>query len=66
MRPSYGRTVFITLSRIDPEMRRPNHTKCFGPTAYMADMARVRVRASYLLGRWVQAPISDPVREADT
>ena len=40
------------------------HTKCFGP-AYTADMARVRVRASYLLGRWVQAPISK-AREADT
>jgi hypothetical protein len=38
--------------------------KCFGP-AYKADMARVRVRASYLLGRWVQAPISI-AREADT
>ena len=39
-------------------------TKCFGP-AYTADMARVRVRASYLLGRWAQAPISI-AREADT
>jgi hypothetical protein len=24
------------------------------------------VRMSYLLGRWAQAPISHPVREADT
>jgi hypothetical protein len=35
-----------------------------GP-AFEADTARVRVRVSYLLGRWVQAPIS-PAREADT
>ena len=27
---------------------------------------KVAQRASYLLGRWAQAPISDPVREADT
>jgi hypothetical protein len=47
-------------------MRRFNTlTKCFGPAAHMAESARVRVRASYLLGRWVQAPISDR-READT
>lgn len=39
--------------------------ECFGPAAHEADTARVRVRASYLLGRWVQAPISDR-READT
>ena len=47
-------------------MRRVTHTKCFGSSAYAADMAVVRVRASYLLGRWAQAPISDPMREADT
>ena len=47
-------------------MRRFIPTECFGPAAHVADMARVRVRASYLLGRWAQAPISDPVREADT
>jgi hypothetical protein len=38
---------------------------CFGPAASSVDMACVRVRASYLLGRWVQAPIPDR-READT
>ncbi|MEJ2204570.1 MAG: hypothetical protein P8170_10705 [Gemmatimonadota bacterium] len=42
-----------------------DHPTRYGPAATMADMARVRVRASYLLGRWVQAPISDR-READT
>jgi hypothetical protein len=40
-------------------------TTCFGPAASSADLARMRVRASYLLGRWVQAPIPDR-READT
>jgi len=42
-----------------------NKPTCHGPAAFMAEQARVRVRASYLLGRWVQAPISDR-READT
>jgi hypothetical protein len=37
-----------------------------GPSARMADGVRPRVRASYLLGRWVQPPIYDPAREADT
>lgn len=47
-------------------MRRMNtHTECFGPAARVVDMARVRVRASYLIGRWVQAPIVT-AREADT
>ena len=40
-------------------------TNGFGPAAFMADSARVRVRASYLGSRWVQAPIPDR-READT
>ena len=35
-----------------------------GPAAFAAVPAVVRVRASYLLGRWSQAPISDR-READ-
>ena len=56
----------MPFSRTGPEMRRVDHTKCFGFSAYGAEMAQVRVRASYLLGRWAQAPISDPVREADT
>ena len=46
-------------------MRLITHDTCFGPAAFMADTARVRVRASYLGSRWVQAPISDR-READT
>ena len=40
-------------------------TNGFGPTAFMAVTVRVRVCASYLGSRWVQAPISDR-READT
>ncbi len=47
------------------EMRQLVNTKHFGPAAFMADAARVRVRALYLGSRWVQAPISDR-READT
>jgi len=38
--------------------RHVNSTGCFGHAAYAADMARVRVRASYLGSRWAQAPIS--------
>jgi hypothetical protein len=37
----------------------------FGPATHRVAMARVRVRASYLLSQWVQAPITD-WREADT
>jgi hypothetical protein len=37
-----------------------------GPAAFKAVGMRSRVRASYLLGRWVQPPIYDPAREADT
>jgi hypothetical protein len=46
-------------------MRRQTTTVCFGQTAFAAGTARVRVRASYLGSRWVQALISDR-READT
>jgi hypothetical protein len=47
-------------------MRRMNgNPSSFGPAAHKADMARVRVRASYLTSQWVQAPITD-WREADT
>jgi hypothetical protein len=37
-----------------------------GPAAFKAAGMRPGVRASYLLGRWVQPPIYDPAREADT
>lgn len=48
-------------------MRRANSTShSFGPGAHMAFQAVVRLRRSYLLGRWAQAPISHPAREADT
>jgi hypothetical protein len=47
-------------------MRRAiTHPVCFGPATDLVAMARVRVRFSYLMSRWVQAPISD-WREADT
>jgi hypothetical protein len=45
------------------DITRPSGT---GPSALMADGVRSRVRASYLLGRWVEPPIFDPAREADT
>ncbi|HEX9886028.1 MAG TPA: hypothetical protein VGA70_06050 [Longimicrobiales bacterium] len=48
-------------------MRRIHTTsQGFGPDSAAADPAVVRLCASYLLGRWAQAPISLPVREADT
>ncbi len=47
------------------EMRQLYTTEPFGPAAFMADKARIRVGVSYLGSRWVQAPISDR-READT
>jgi hypothetical protein len=37
-----------------------------GRSALAADGVRSRVRVSYLIDRWVQAPIFDPAREADT
>ena len=37
----------------------------FGPATDPVAKARMRVRASYLLSQWVQAPITD-WREADT
>ncbi len=37
----------------------------FGPATDPVAKARMRVRVSYLLSRWVQAPITD-WREADT
>lgn len=68
MRPSSTEQVSSSESFLeDREMRRINNsTECFGPAAaFTADMARVRVRASYLGSRWAQAPISDRP-EADT
>ena len=47
-------------------MKRMNIDTCgFGAATEMVAMARVRVRVSYLLSHWVQAPITD-WREADT
>ena len=47
-------------------MRRMNGTPCsYGFATDPVAMARVRVRLSYLLSQWVQAPITD-WREADT
>ena len=42
-----------------------NETCGFGPAIDPMAKAVVRVRVSYLLSRWVQAPITD-WREADT
>ena len=47
-------------------MRRViNQPSSFGRTAFWADTVVVRVRASYLLGRRLQAPISTVKREPD-
>jgi hypothetical protein len=47
-------------------MRHVNIDTCgFGPAIVPMAEARVRVRASYLLSQWVQAPITD-WREVDT
>jgi hypothetical protein len=54
------------LLQTSSEMRRMNiHTCGFGPAIVPMAKAVVRVRASYLLSQWVQAPITD-WREADT
>ena len=47
---------------------RHDFTRCVGtgPSAPEAEGVRSRVRVSYLIDRWVQAPIFDPMREADT
>ena len=42
-----------------------NHSGSFGPATDPVAKARMRVRVSYLLSQWVQAPITD-WREADT
>ena len=42
-----------------------NHACGFGPAIDPMAKAVVRVRVSYLLSQWVQAPITD-WREADT
>lgn len=54
------------LFTTDSEMRS-THTLCgsFGPASDPVASARMRVRYSYLMSRWVQAPITD-WREADT
>ena len=46
-------------------MRLTSTDQRFGATALGAGPVVVRVRKSYLIGRWVQAPISDR-GEADT
>lgn len=46
-------------------MTRHMHNTDSGRTAYVAGAVEVRVRASFLASRWVQAPITDR-READT
>ena len=54
------------LLRTRSEMRYVNQQTCgFGPAIEMMAKGPVRVRASYLLSQWVQAPITD-WREADT
>jgi hypothetical protein len=54
------------LSKVGHEMRcTMNHSGSFGPATDPVAKARMRVRVSYLLSRWVQAPITD-WREADT
>ena len=42
-----------------------NQSGSFGPATDPVAKARMRVRVSYLLSQWVQAPITD-WREADT
>ena len=46
-------------------MRLSTHMTGLSAVAFVAAAARVRVCASYLGSRWVQAPIFDR-READT
>ncbi len=45
--------------------RQINQPSSFGRTAIVADQVVVRVRASYLLGRLQQAPLSTVKREPD-
>ena len=55
-----------TLSRPSDEMPGTNFNTCgYGPAIDWMAEGKVRVRASYLASRWVQAPITD-WREADT
>ena len=55
-----------TLLQTRSEMRNVNHQTCgFGPAIDSMAKGLMRVRASYLLSQWVQAPITD-WREADT
>jgi hypothetical protein len=42
-----------------------DYSGSFGPATDRVAKARMRVRVSYLLSQWVQAPITD-WREADT
>ena len=60
-----GRNSFRTLSRMTSEMRRVTDIERFIPTDLTVGKGCVAMYASFLLGRWVQAPISDR-READT
>ena len=54
-----------TLSRMTSEMIRGTHIERFIPTDLAVGRGGVGAHRSFLLGRWVQAPISDR-READT
>ena len=64
--PDAGRLDSGILSRTRLAMRYVDHETCgFGPAIDPMAKAVVRVRVSYLLSQWVQAPITD-WREADT
>ena len=64
--PGAGRLETGILSRTRLAMRCTHTDTCgFGPATDPVAKARMRVRASYLLSQWVQAPIID-WREADT
>jgi hypothetical protein len=54
------------LQKVVFRMRHTNdYSGSFGPATDPVAEARMRVRVSYLLSQWVQAPITD-WREADT
>ena len=65
-RPMRGAAISGILLRTRLAMRYVDHETCgFGPATDPVAKAVVRVRVSYLLSQWVQAPITD-WREADT
>ena len=60
--PRPEHSLSTTVSTVRHVINQPSS---FGPATDPVAMALVRVRVSYLLSQWVQAPITD-WREADT